>query len=169
MVAMDENTQNEAPEQPPTSQPEWWSKRMAGQEEETLRQDNLMYGGLVAIGIVFIQPFLTPGISLDLPSKICVIAFSLAIPILAALVVLNRQEVFRRRPTKSRFVLVAKQAALGLGFVGVVAGFWHIMTIAGVAVLISGILGLAVHSAGFVRVEEEDAQATTGTEPSPKP
>ncbi|WP_240506449.1 tRNA (N6-threonylcarbamoyladenosine(37)-N6)-methyltransferase TrmO [Thermoactinospora rubra] len=160
---MDENTQSaEWWERQAAAQVEWWRKRTAGQVEETLRQDNLMYGGLIGIGVVFVQPFLTPGTApLDLSAKICVIAFSLAIPLLAALVVLNRQETYRRRATTSVFVRVAKGSALGLGFIGVVAGFWHIMMIAGVVVLVGGILGLAVHSVGFVRVEEEDDAQTT--------
>ena len=44
------------------------------------------------------QPFLTAG-SLDLSARICVVAFSVAIPLLAGLLVLNRQEIFRGRAT----------------------------------------------------------------------
>jgi hypothetical protein len=171
MVVMDENTQNEEVwERQAAAQVDWWMKRTAGQVEEALRQNNLMYSGLIGVGVVLVQPFLTSGIaSLDLSAKICVIAFSLAIPLLSALLMLNRQETYRRRATKSVLARVARASSLGLGFTGVVAGFWHIMTIAGVAVLIGGILGLAVHSAGFVRVEEEDAQATGDTDQSLKP
>jgi uncharacterized membrane protein len=73
-----------------------------GQEQEWLRQNNLIYGGLIGVGVVLVQPFLTAG-SLDVPATICVLAFSVAIPILAALVMLNQQEAFRRRATASRF------------------------------------------------------------------
>jgi hypothetical protein len=51
-----------------------------------------------------VQPFLTAG-SLDLPARICVAAFSVAIPLLAALVLVNRRELSRRRATRSRFVV----------------------------------------------------------------
>lgn len=167
MVAMDENVANEAWwKQQATAQREWWAKRAAGQEEESLRQNNMMYGGLIAIGAVFVQPFLTSGAaSLDLTAQICVIAFSLAIPLLSALIVLNRHETYRRRMTRSVFVMVAQQIALALGLVGVVAGFWHIMPIAGIAILVGGILGVVVHGVGYVRVEEDDAQATQGDDP----
>jgi uncharacterized membrane protein len=66
------------------------------QEQEWLRQNNLIYSGLIGIGVVMIQPFLTAA-SLDLTAKICVVAFSVAIPLLAALVMVNRQEAFRGR------------------------------------------------------------------------
>ena len=65
--------------------------------QEWLRQNNLIYGGLIAIGVYvyMVQPFLTAG-SLDLSARICVVAFSVAIPLLAGLLVLNRQEIFLR-------------------------------------------------------------------------
>jgi hypothetical protein len=44
-------------------------------------------------------------------------------------------------------------------YLGVVAGFWHILWIAGVALLASGLLAVAVHSAGYWRLER-DQQAT---------
>ncbi|MEV0238009.1 hypothetical protein [Nonomuraea sp. NPDC050786] len=81
MVATDENIANEAWwRRQAAAQAEWWKKRSTGHQEETLRQNNLMYGGLIGVGVVLVQPFLTPGgASLDLSAKICVIAFSLAI------------------------------------------------------------------------------------------
>ncbi|HEV8556497.1 MAG TPA: hypothetical protein VGR06_08900 [Actinophytocola sp.] len=133
---------------------EWWLRRVAGQEEEWLRQSNLAYGGLIGVGIVMVQQFLTAP-SLDLPARICVITFAVAIPLLAALVMVNRQEAFRRRATKSILVSITKAVAQSSAFAGIVAGFWHISWIAGVAVLASAILGMAVHSAGYVRLERD--------------
>jgi hypothetical protein len=37
--------------------------------------------------------------------------------------------------------------------VGVVAGFWHITWTAGVAMLAAGLAAVAVHSAGYARLE----------------
>ena len=122
------------------------------QVQETLRQLNLIYSGLIVIGVYLVQPFLTAG-SLDLSAKVCVIAFSVAIPLLAALVVINRQEAFRRRMTKSILVTIAQVVAQSCAFVGVVAGFWHIMWAAGVAMLAAGLVAVGVHSAGYARLE----------------
>jgi hypothetical protein len=57
----------------------------------------------------------------------------------------------------SRSVLVetAQVVAQLCAFTGVVAGFWHIFWIAGVAVLATGLLGVAVHSAGYARLEQD--------------
>jgi hypothetical protein len=147
MVTMREDAEQEQ---------EWWLRRVAGQEEEWLRQNNLAYGGLIGIGVVMVQQFLTAA-SLDLSAKICVVAFSVAIPLLAALVMVNRQEAFRRRATRSGFVSFMKGAAQVCAFVGVVAAFWHIMWIAGVGILASGIVGMAVYSAGYTRLERDGA------------
>lgn len=122
------------------------------QQQEWLRQDNLIYGGLIGAGGVLVQPFVSTA-SLDLPGTVCVIAFAIAIPLLAALVMLNQQEAFRQRPSHSRFVDLAKAIAQLGAFVGVTAAFWHITWVAGLAFAASAIIGLAVHSAGFTRLE----------------
>lgn len=41
----------------------------------------------------------------------CVYSFAVAIPLLAALVIVNQQETFRRRPTPSVVVAVTKAIA----------------------------------------------------------
>jgi hypothetical protein len=76
---------------------------------------------LIVIGVYMAQPFLTAA-SLDLSAKISVVAFSVAIPLLAALVMLNRQETFRRRLTKSVLVEITRVVAQMSAFTGVVAG-----------------------------------------------
>jgi hypothetical protein len=131
-----------------------WLRQDPEQIQEWLRQNNLIYGGLIGIGVVMVQPFLTAA-SVDLSAKICVVAISVAIPLLAALVLVNRQEAFRRRVAKSVLVETARGVAQVSAFVGVVAGFWHIWWIAGVGMLAGGIVGVAVHSAGYVRLERD--------------
>jgi hypothetical protein len=135
------------------------------QEQEWLRQNNLIYAGLIGIGVVMVQPFLT-ATSLDRTALICVVAFSTAIPLLAALVMVNRQEAFRRRMSKSVLVSIARVFAMVLAFGGIVAGFWHIHWIAGAGFLASGLAGVAVHSAGYVSLERDrKAALPRGEEP----
>jgi len=134
---------------------EWLAQHVTqdpGLQQEWIRQDNLAYGGLSAIGIVLVQPFVA-GASLDTSGMVCAVAWAIAIPLLAALVLVNRQETFRRRRTPSRTVAVARATAQAAAFVGLVAGFWHIHWIAGVGVLVSALVAMGVHSAGFTRLE----------------
>jgi hypothetical protein len=121
-------------------------------EKEWLYQNNLIYGALIGVAVVMVQPFLVAP-SLDIAATICVIAFSIAIPLLAALILVNRQETFRGRRTRSKLVTFGQVVAHGAAFTGLVAAFWHINWIAGVGVLVSAFLGMAIHSAGFWRLE----------------
>lgn len=125
-----------------------------------------MYGPLIAIGIVMVQPFLTAP-SLDLSATICVVAFSVAIPILAALMLVSRQEAFRGRRTNLVLVAIGQAVGQATAFAGVVAGFWHILWIAGVLALVAGVIGMAIHSAGHWRLElDESAASDEGNNPS---
>jgi len=120
--------------------------------QEVLGQQGLIYGGLILIGVYMVQPFLTAP-SLDASAKVSIFAFSVAIPLLAALILVNRQEAFRGRGTPSTTVKIAHSIAQLAAFVGVVAGFWHITWIAGVVFLAAGVVAMLVHSAGYVRLE----------------
>ncbi len=119
---------------------------------EWIRQSNLIYGGLAGAGLVVVQPFLTEP-SLNASAMVCVIAFAVSIPLLAALLVLNRQEEFRHRATKSPVVEVAKAVAQGSAFAGLTAAFWHMSIVAGIGFLAVGIVAVGVHSSGYVRLE----------------
>ena len=121
-------------------------------QEEYIRQSNLVYGGLAAAGLVVVQPFLTES-SLDLSATVCVVAFAVSIPLLAALLVLNRQEQFRRQATRSRLVGVARALAQASAFAGLAAAFWHISMIAGIVFLAVAVFATGVHSSGFVQLE----------------
>jgi hypothetical protein len=135
------------------------------EDAEWLRQLSLIYSGLILIGVYMVQPFLTAA-SLDLSARICVVAFSVAIPLLAALVLVNQQEAFRRRATTSVLAIIARVVAQNCAFVGVVAGFWHIYWIAGVGMLASGLVAVVVHSAGYTRLErDQEPPPQEGDEP----
>jgi hypothetical protein len=119
---------------------------------EGLRQQGAIYGGLIGIAVVMVQPFLI-ATSLDTSATICIVAFSVAIPVLAALVMVNRQEVFRGRRTPSVTIIVTQSIAQLAAFLGIVAGFWHITWVAGVGMLGAGLVAVLVHSAGWWRLE----------------
>jgi len=118
--------------------------------EEALRQLGVIYGGLIGVAVVMTQPFLA-ATNLDTSARISITAFAVAIPLLAALVLVNRQEVYRRRRTTS--VMVTQAIAQAAAVVGIVAGFWHITWVAGVTFLVVAVVAVGVHSAGFWRVE----------------
>jgi hypothetical protein len=127
--------------------------------EEPLRQLGVIYGGLIGVAVVMVQPFLAAR-DLDASARVSMIAFAVAIPLLAALVLVNRQEVYRGRRTTSVIVMVAREIAQLGAFLGIVAGFWHIMWVAGVTFLVAAVVAVGVHSAGFWRVEAPRGSAS---------
>jgi hypothetical protein len=129
--------------------------------EEAVEQLGLIYGGLIGIALIMVQPLIVAP-SLDAAAETSVIAFSVAIPLLAALLMVNRQETFRRRRTPSISVRIAHGVAQSAAFVGIVAGFWHIDWIAGVGFLAASLVGLLVHSAGWWRLEKDRAKSRRG-------
>jgi hypothetical protein len=119
---------------------------------EWIRQFNWSYAGLLGIGAIMVQPFLAAD-SLEVSAMVSVVAFAVAIPLLAALVMVSWQESFRGRMTDSRIVAATRPVAQSAAVVGLVAGFWHIHWIAGAVLLASTLLAVGVHSAGFTRLE----------------
>ena len=126
---------------------------------EALLQNRVIYGGLIAIALVIIQPFIAAA-SLDTTATISIIAFAVAVPLLAALILVNRQEAFRGRRTSSLMVTLAQSAGQGAAFVGIVAAFWHISWVAGVCFLGTAFVALGVHSAGWWKLESRRAPAS---------
>jgi len=120
--------------------------------QEWLRQDNLIYGGLIAGCLAVMQPFLALP-DPDLSASIAVVSFAIALPLLVALLLVNQHEVFRHQQARLRRLSVAKALGQGLAVIGIAAALWHVLWIAGVALLVSGLVALGVHSAGFSRVE----------------
>jgi hypothetical protein len=125
------------------------------QWQEWLRQEDLMYAGLIAGSVALVQPFLTAP-ALDPAGVIAVVSFAIAIPLLAALLMLGQQAEFRQRETGLRMVSVTKVVAQGLAFLGVAAALWHVSWLAGGAFVASALVGVFVHAAGWSRLEGVD-------------
>src|SRR5262245_5850028 len=133
--------------------------RSGAGKDEALRQQGVIYGGLVGVAVLMIQPFLGET-AIDVSAKISVIAFAAAVPLLAALIMVNRQETFRRRRSTSITVTVAQSIAEGAALIGIAAGFWHIHWVAGVCFLVAAAVAVGVHSAGWYRVETDRQPAS---------
>ncbi|WP_330254574.1 hypothetical protein OG874_08545 [Nocardia sp. NBC_00565] len=112
------------------------------------KQNSLMYGGLIAIGVVILQGFLTAD-PLSVSGKISVVAFAISLPLLAVLIMLDELQSGDQAVSRSITDETAKALALLSSLVGVVAAFWHIDWFAGVAVIAAGIVALGVYGAHF--------------------
>jgi hypothetical protein len=120
------------------------------QQKEWIKEANITYGGLIGMGLIMVQPFLAGGLLTDMAAKICVASFALSVPILAALLLLNHQEGFMKRLSKSKIVTVCRSIAQLAAVTGFVAGLWHIHPLAGQIAIASCIVAMSAHSAGYV-------------------
>ncbi|GAB2680779.1 hypothetical protein [Nocardia goodfellowii] len=112
------------------------------------KQNNRMYGGLIAIGVVILQGFLTAH-PLGTSAQISVIAFAVALPLLAVLILLGELHGSDQAGQANATDEAVKAIAMLASITGVIAAFWHIDWVAGVAVLITGALALGVYGSHF--------------------
>lgn len=121
-------------------------------QREGVRQSGLIYGGLIGVAVLMVQPFLVAP-SLDASATVSIVAFAVAIPLLAGLAMVNWQEGFRGRRSTSLSVTIAQSLGEAAAITGIAAGFWHVTWVAGVTFLAAGLVAALVHSAGWWRVE----------------
>ncbi|WP_433755184.1 hypothetical protein [Nocardia sp. CA-135398] len=118
------------------------------EKKKFAKQNSLMYGGLIAIGVVILQGFLTAS-PLGTSGRISMIAFAISLPLLAVLLMLDEWQSGEQAPSPSMTDEAAKAIALLSSIVGVVAAFWHIDWSAGVAVIAAGVVALGVYGTHF--------------------
>ena len=98
--------------------------------------DALVLAGFLAISLVFMQGLLPLGL-VDIPVTVALIAFAIAIPLLAICIFIRRlieMEVFLLKATS---YWVSFVTAFLVTPVGIVAAFWHISWYIGVICLLS--------------------------------
>ena len=132
------------------------NKYMAG-------KTRLICGGLIGIGVVILQAFISSGVFppspsptsvkatgaavLDIPALIAVIALALALPLLSVLLIATFEETSRRFIIKDTLGLqIAYWFGIVVALIGIAAAFWHISLIAGVLVSLSMIIGVIIYT-----------------------
>ena len=112
---------------------------------EWTQQALVVYGGLIAIGVVIIQGLLGMP-SLDLPSLISVVSFAVAIPLLATLVLINHSQASYKYASYPFYLSLAVILGEGCAFLGILAAIWHLSWVAGILLSISGLAGLLIYA-----------------------
>ncbi|WP_433164438.1 hypothetical protein [Kribbella sp. CA-247076] len=125
------------------------------------KQNNLLYLGLIGIGTVLVQPFVTES-DLDPSATVCVVAFAIAIPLLAVLSMLNQLEELHGTTLYSRAAGFAKGLGLLGAMTGVVAAFWHIHWLAGLGIVVSGLTAMVLYASLTRKVARQGMSEGTG-------
>ena len=125
---------------------------------EWIRQDTVRNAGLIVVGIYMVQSLLGSTF-LDVAARLSIVAWAVAIPLLAALAMVNLALQSHRYASFPTYVVVISTIAQGAAVVGVVAAFWHIWIPAGVVVMLSAVLALAFYAAYSRRLDDDNRES----------
>lgn len=129
---------------------------------EWVRQTSAVLAGLIGIGVVIVQALIAINAT-DLPAMIALLAFAIALPLLGTLVILNvvlAQYKYASVPVYLGFAYIVGEVS---ACVGVIAAFWHVSWIAGVLVVISGLVGLAIAAAYSRQLQKDNPPVDNAT------
>ncbi len=123
-------------------------------KEEYTREASAIQGGLITMGVIILQALIGAGAS-DIPALISMWSFALAMPFLAALVMLNLRQAKYRYASYPFYLTFAYFVGELGAFVGILGAFWHVSWIAGLLLLASSAVGLVIFLA-YSRQQERD-------------
>ena len=127
-------------------------------KEEWAQQTRAIFAGLIGIGVVIVQALI--GINAtDPPAVIAMLAFAIALPLLGTLVMINVVQAKYKYASYPFYLTFAYIVGQSSAFVGVIAAFWHVSWIAGVLILISSLVGLAIYLAYSKQLEKDNLPA----------
>ena len=133
--------------------------------EDYKRINDLLYGGFIGISLLLIQAFVSLT-TLDLPLLIALFALAIALPLLAACIILNNILWVVKYGSRSRWILFIKQISPICAIIGIIAVFWHLSWISGVLFSISGGIGYLVCTHYYAQVLKKKREEEHEEQPS---
>ena len=126
---------------------------------ELLRFDTLIDVALIVLGVYILQAFISTSVT-DAAARVSIVAWAIAIPLLAFLALLNRMQEAVRYSSIPFYLVAARGVALGAAVVGFGAAVWHLWMPASVALIASGLAGLLLYRAYEARLRRDNASKT---------
>ena len=124
---------------------------------EWIRAEAVINAGLIVVGIYIVQSLLAANFT-DVVSRIAVIAWAVAIPLLAVLGMLNVAQEGYRFAAYPFYLIVARAIAQACSLAGLVAAFWHIWMLAGIVLVVSGLAALGLYATHSRRLERDNPE-----------
>ena len=122
---------------------------------EWIRTEAVVNAGLIVIGIYMVQSLLASSF-VDTVARLSIVAWAVAIPLLAALGMLNVAQEAYRYASYPPYLLIARAIAQGSAAVGVVSAFWHIWMPAGIVLIVSAGAALGLYATYRRRLEKDN-------------
>ena len=122
---------------------------------EWIRAETVVNAGLIVVGIYIVQSLLASSFA-DTAARISIVAWAVAIPLLAALGMLNVAQESYRYASYPAYLLTARAIAQGGAAVGVVGAFWRIWMPAGIVLIVSGVAALGLYVTYARRLDKDN-------------
>jgi transglutaminase-like putative cysteine protease len=123
---------------------------------EWVRAGTAIDVGLIVLGVYILQAFLSTNAA-DVSARIAILAWALAIPLLALLALLDYVQEGFRYVSNPLYLQSARGLATGAGVVGFVAAVWHLWIAASLVLIASGLLGLTLFRIYARRLERDNS------------
>ncbi len=124
-------------------------------KKEYILESNAVLAGLIGISVVIVQALISIKAT-DPATLISILAFAIALPIMAALVMINTVLARYRYASFPGYLTLTYFVGEGGAGVGVVAAFWHLSWIAGVLIVVSCLAGFAVYFAYSRQIQKDN-------------
>lgn len=132
----------------------------------------LYCSGLIAISLITLQDYISIGIA-DIPILVSLIAFSIAIPLLASRIILAKWEIdcgYHNLWHYKNLLTTSTLFGASCALIGIAAAFWHVSWIAGVLFLVASIVSFIIYNNAFPdpqhlkRLQAEEAKRAKNLE-----
>ena len=123
---------------------------------EWTRADTTVNAAFIVVGVYLVQTFLGTGVT-DLATRISIVGWAVAIPLLAALAMLNVVREWYRYSSYPLYWGIAWSVAHVAALIGLAAAFWHIWFPAAIVLTLSGVAGIALYQVSVHRLLRDNS------------
>ena len=125
---------------------------------EWIRAETVVNAGLIIVGVYIVQSLLAANYT-DIAARTSVVAWAVAIPLLAALAMLNVAQERYRYASYPTYLLIARAIAQASAATGLIAAFWHIWMPAGIVVVASALAAFGLYALYSHRLEKDNPRS----------
>ena len=122
---------------------------------EWISQATLINVGLIVLGVYLVSALITTGAS-DIASRVAIVAWAAAMPLLAVLSLTTELQRTRRFASYPWYFVVAQAIAQGGAVLGFGAALWHVWWVPSVVLLVGSVTGVVFYQMYYRRLVRDN-------------
>lgn len=122
---------------------------------EWISQATLINVGLIVLGVYLVSALITTGAT-DIASRVAIVAWAAAMPLLAVNSLITELQRTRRYASYPWYFVTAQGIAQGAALVGFGAALWHAWYVAAIVLVVTSVAGLVLYRAYYRRLERDN-------------